>query len=99
MLSLCKLLSLQLFKILKLLRPIVPKDPKFGQTLNPAEIVITKQTVELVVAKESFGATTSTTRTGRPYLILHSFLNILASALFIFPVSFLFKNTASLFSS
>jgi len=60
------------------------------QTLSPARIVIAEQTPGPVVAKESVGATTSSTRTGRPYLILHSLLNSCVSVLFIF--FFFFKH-------
>ena len=82
----------------------VPKDTKLGQTPNPPRTVVTEQAVELMVAMESFGATTTFTRMGRPYLALYSFLHILTSILFIFPFFFfkffifIFKDTVSLFS-
>lgn len=77
---------------------LVLKDPKFGQTPNLIKTTIAEQIVGFVVTKESFGATISSTRIGRPYLALHSFLNILAFVLLIFPISFLLKGTISLFS-
>lgn len=64
----------------------VPKDPKPGQTPNLARTVIVEQVVELVLVKESFGATTSSARMGRAYLALILFCIILTSVLFIFPV-------------
>ena len=49
----------------------VPKNPNSGQTPNLTKTVIAEQTVKLVVAKESFRAITSSTRTGKPYPVLH----------------------------
>ncbi|KAL0012618.1 hypothetical protein SO802_007726 [Lithocarpus litseifolius] len=43
----------------------IPKGPKYGQTSSPTKTVMAKQTVEIVMAKESLGVTTSSTRKAR----------------------------------
>lgn len=57
------------------------------QTPSPARTVSTKQTPRPVVTKESVGATTLSRRTGRPYLVLQSLLNLCVSVLYIFLLS------------
>lgn len=61
--------------------------------------MITLQTFGPVVAEEFVGVTTTSTRTGRLYLVLHSLLNLFVSILFIFLPLFPFKKNSSLFPS